>query len=91
MTERSLDNIRIATKALVGSVISQGTFFLVLMGLPFLMPKEQDSGIYREESTFLELGLLVTLFILLALSVVLPVVTVRRELQKRKVSSYLSD
>ena len=89
MTERSLDNIRIATKALTGAVVPLGVMILALLIFPFFKPKEPDYGIYPYEPSYLEIAFSVVAFMLLGLAFVLPAITVRRELQKRKVSTYL--
>lgn len=89
MTERSLDNIRIATKVLTVSVIPLGVLILASVIFEFVRPEEKVTGFYREELSDLEIAYTIVTWILLGLSVVLPAIIVRRELQKRKVATYL--
>ncbi len=81
MTERGLDNIRIATKVLASFVVPLGIVFLLIIlwvyfGLHAKIPVEMDP----QDVTVLD----VLFFILVLLTIVLPIVMLRRELQKRK-------
>jgi len=85
MSEKTADNLRIAIKVT--------SYFVVLLGLVFFLSlalansgKEINSplGIYPEEPTGLQLIVIVLVAGLVLLTFVLPLLVLRRELQKRK-------
>lgn len=84
MSKEGLANIQIATRALACCLIPFGTFYLVWILLSVLRPEKSYSGIYPVELSFFELAATVVLFVLLALTIVLPVVVLKRKIQRVK-------
>ena len=86
MTKRGLDNIRIATKALLYMVIPQGVIVAVIVISWIVNPVDKRSSTVDpgEAPTFIAIFLGVLLSMLLLLSVILPAIVLRREIQNRR-------
>lgn len=84
MTDRQLDNIRIATKALIYFVVPLGLYLvLFILGL-FLFPVRQDDGIYPYEPSYGELVISFIVLLPLILAFILPLLVIKREFDNRK-------
>ena len=89
MSKHDDEDTRILTRGLALSIIPLGLLLLALIVFPFFKPIKPDHDIFPYEPSYAELGCIVLTLILLGLAVVLPAISIRREVQKRKVSTYL--
>jgi len=85
VTERQLDNIRIATRALTYFVVSMGLYFVSAFATSFFLVRyEASEDIYPHEASNIELFLSFLLLLPLFLAFVLPIIVVVREIRDRK-------
>lgn len=84
MDKSSLTNIKIATKALLWCLIPFGMFYLFWILVAVIRPEKPSVSIFPEELSYFELTMTVISIILLVLTIVLPVIVLKREIQKKK-------
>jgi hypothetical protein len=84
VTERTLENIQLATKALLSFTIPFGLFFAIYIIEYSRYGWERSSQYFEDEPTFGESPLGVFALGLLFLAIILPVVILRREFQNRR-------
>ena len=84
MTERGLDNVRIATKALIYFVVPLGLLFGVHTFVLVSPPQQPDFEVFPEEPSRIQTIGFAAYVILLFITFTLPLLVLRRELQKRR-------
>lgn len=88
MTERALDNIRIASKVLAFLAVPLGLLWLVtVFGIFFPSSPVRSSDVYPADTSELEEFFAILTIIGVLLTFALPILVLRRELQKRKAIS----
>jgi len=84
VTKRGLDNVRIATKVLVYFVVPLGLLFALQTFVLVSPSAKPEFDVFPEEPTTLQKVGLAVYVVLLFITFALPLLVLRRELQKRR-------